>query len=190
MRIYSKAFISCLILALPVVFGRPAAAKTLLTQKEALNIAFPAGATVERRTAYLTEEQRRLAQKAGRVKIDARVWTYYVGASSAGVRGYAYFDTHLVRTMPETLMVVLDSDGEIRFVEILSFIEPEDYLPRGRWLEQFPGRTLNTELMVRRGIRNISGASLTSQALTDGVRRVLAVHGLLQDGNRIIDAPP
>jgi len=91
-----------------------------------------------------------------------------------------------VRTMPETFMAVLEPSGALRFVELLAFLEPEDYLPRPRWLGQFRGKVLDDELLVRRGIRNITGASLTSQALTDGVRRVLAVHSVLHPENRII----
>lgn len=165
--------------ALLLSWATPAAAKVLLSQKEALALAFPAGMQVERRTAYLSGEERRRAQASGRVKVDSSVWTYYVGRSSSGAAGYAYFETHVVRTMPETFMAVLDPNGRVRFVELLSFLEPEDYRPRPRWLEQFRGRSPQDDLLVHRAIRNITGASLTSQALTDGVRRILAVHAVI-----------
>ena len=152
----------------------PAHAGTLMTQRDALMLAFPSGRH-ERRTLYLTEEQRKAAETLGRVKVESRVWTYYEGAE-----GFAYFDTHVVRTMPETFMAALAPDGSVRFVELVSFQEPDDYLPRPRWLDQFKGRKLDRELMVRRGIRNMTGASLTSEALADGVRRVLAVHSVGQ----------
>lgn len=181
-----------LILGAALLPGTPqdSPARVLLSQREALALAFPAEMLVERRTAYLTDEQQRRAQEAGHVKVESKVWAYYVGASSLGVRGYAYFETHVVRTMPETFMVALAPDGSVRFVEILAFLEPEDYLPRPRWLAQFPGRELDGELFVRRGIRNITGATLSSQALADGLRRVLAVHAVLQAGNTILSASP
>lgn len=156
-----------------------AEARLLLSQKQALALAFDPSLTVERKTAYLSMEQAERAQREGLVKIDSRVWTYYVGSSSRGVEGYAYFDTHVVRTMPETFMAALDSDGRVRFVELLSFLEPPDYEPKPRWLDQFDGKKLEEDLMVRRAIRNITGASLTSQKLTDGIRRILAIHSLL-----------
>lgn len=166
--------------ALSAGLPRPAAARALLTQKQALAIAFPNGETVERRTAYLSAEQQKTAQENGHVKIDSKVWTYYVGRSSSGVVGYAYFESHVVRTMPETFMVVINGDDTIRFVELLAFLEPDDYLPNQRWLAQFKRKALKDDLMVHRGVRNISGASLTSQALSDGVRRVLAVHAVIR----------
>lgn len=154
-------------------------AAPLMSQKEALALAFPAGVTVERKTAYLSDEQIQQAQTAGQVKIASRVWSYYVGTSTQGPTGYAYFDTHVVRTMTETFMAVVDCDGRLRFVELLAFAEPEDYKPGSRWLAQFKGRPAREGLWVGRTIRNMTGASLTSQSMTDGVRRVLAVHALL-----------
>lgn len=167
--------------ALLLLLAGGAWARLLMTQQDALALAFP-GASIERRTAYLSDEQRRLAAQAGRVKVESRLWTYYVGTSSAGVLGYAYFETHTVRTMPETFMAVVAPNGGLRFVELLAFSEPDDYRPRPRWLEQFFNRRLNERLLLRRSIRNIAGATLTSQALTDGVRRVLAVHAALHQG--------
>lgn len=162
-----------------MIGAAPVEARLLLSQKQALALAFAPGIRVERKTAYLTTEQAGQAQREGQVKIDSRVWTYYVGTSSRGVEGYAYFDTHIVRTMPETFMAVLEPGGQVRFVELLSFLEPPDYEPKPRWLNQFDGKKLEEDLMVRRAIRNITGASLTSQKLTDGIRRILAIHSLL-----------
>lgn len=158
------------------LFPAAAAGRVLLTQKQALDLAFPPGTKVERRTAFLSQEQLERASKRGRVKIDSSVWTYYVGLASGAATGYAYFDTHVVRTMPETFMAVLNPDGSVRSVELLAFAEPDDYLPRPSWLKQFHGRRADEDLMVGRALRNITGASLTSNALADGVRRVLAVH--------------
>jgi hypothetical protein len=138
-----------------------------------LALAFPDG-QYERKTAYLTDTELKEASARGRVKVDSMVWHYYEGKD-----GWAYFETHVVRTMPETFMAVVNKDGSLRFLEVLAFAEPDDYLPRKRWLEQFPGRKLDGELFVRRAVRNVSGASLTAQALTDGARRVLAVHSVI-----------
>lgn len=143
-----------------------------MSQKDALELAFP-GAAPERRTAFLTEEQTTAAERAARAKLGSRVWTYYVAGSTA-----AYFESHPVRTMDETLMVVL-RDGKVAFVEVLAFSEPPDYLASPRWLRQFDGRGLDGELMLRRGLRGITGATLTAEAVTRSVRRVLAVHEVI-----------
>lgn len=146
-----------------------------MSQKDALALAFP-GAAPERRTAFLTEEQAAAAEKAARAKLGSRLWTYYVAGSTA-----AYFESHPVRTMDETVMVVL-RDGKVAFVEVLAFAEPPDYMASPRWLRQLEGRGLDDELALRRGLRGITGATLTAEALTRAVRRVLAVHEVIHSG--------
>jgi hypothetical protein len=149
-----------------------------LSQKDALALAFPVG-KFERRTAFLTDAQADAAAKAAGAALDARVWTYYVGTSSGGPNATAYFESHKVRTMNEAFMVVVNPDATVRFVEILAFAEPDEYLAPKKWLQRFAGKPLDDDLMLRRGLRNITGASITSDAVTRGVRRVLAVHQVL-----------
>jgi hypothetical protein len=163
--------------------GAPALATVYLTQADALKLAFPAGSTVERTTAFLTEAQLGAARsRAGKgIDIASALVTRYVGKDAQGrVLGTAYFDTHRVRTLDETIMVVVDPADRTVRVEILSFAEPPDYLPKKKWLEQFAGRALDPELSVQRGIHVITGATLSSHAATDAVRRVLALHETLK----------
>lgn len=152
-----------------------------MTQKDALALAFP-DAAPERRTAFLTEAQASAAEKAARAKLESRVWTYYVAGST-----FAYFESHLVRTMNETMMVVVGTDGAVRFVEILSFAEPDDYRASSRWLAQFKKRLLDEDLALRRGLHGITGSTLTAEAVARGVRRALAVHGVLNPGREVLD---
>jgi Na+-translocating ferredoxin:NAD+ oxidoreductase RnfG subunit len=139
-------------------------------------LAFPQ-AKPERRTAYLTDAQVKAVEEAARAKLESKVWTYYVAGSTT-----AYFESHLVRTMNETVMIVVGADGKVAFVEVLSFAEPDDFMASKRWLAQLTGRELDDELVMRRGLRNITGATLTAEAVTRSVRRVLAVH-------RVLNAP-
>ena len=152
-----------------------ASAKVFLTQQEALTLAFP-GATVERRTLYLTEaEQKQIEALCAGAKPSALA-VAYTATRDGRLVGTAYFDTHVVRTQPETLMVVIDPGGAIARLEVLSFSEPEEYMPRPHWYAQFPGKSLDPELSVRRGIRAVAGATLTARATTETARRVLALH--------------
>lgn len=158
----------------------PAAAKVLLSQDEALGLAFPGDSAKERRTAYLTDDQVSRIRALGGSEPASRVVVYYVGAADANrPAAAAYFDTHLVRTLPETIMVVVDPDSKVRRVDILSFEEPEEYLPRPRFIEQFTGRPLDDEMSTSRGIRAVTGATLSSRAITAAVRRILAIHAVL-----------
>ena len=152
--------------------------EVLLTQKEALELAFPE-CKVERRTHYLDEEQRKVIAKKAGVPFESAVAYSYRATRKDQWVGTAYFDTHRVRSLRETLMVVVAPNGTVARIEVLSFAEPKDYLPRKAFYEQFEKRPLDDELQLNRKIRNVTGATLTSRATTSCARRVLALHTFL-----------
>lgn len=155
-----------------------AAAQAVLTQEEALRLAFPTATSIERRTAFLNEAQLSAARRlAGRgVEVKPGVVIHYVALDGDRPLGVAYFDAHRVRTLPEVLMIVVSPRDVVERIEILRFSEPPEYRAPDGWLEQFTGEPLSDRLSVRRGIAGITGATLTSRAVTDAVRRVLALH--------------
>jgi hypothetical protein len=161
----------------------PGWAKVFLSVDEAVRLAFP-GAEVARRTAYLTQEQVRRARALAGVEVPSALVTYYQAKRAGRLAGTAYFDTHRVRTLPETLMIVVDPQGKVARMEVVSFREPEEYLPRGVWYEQFRGRSLDRDLQLKRDIHPVTGATLTARATTDAVRRVLALHQVIGQGAR------
>lgn len=177
MRPFSYALIGALAL------GPPSAGtgQVRLSQQEALRLAFPEPATIERRTAFLDEERlSRARELAGPgVEVNQRVVTYYVGTNGDVPLGVAYFDAHRVRTLPEVLMIVVTPDGRVERIEILKFAEPPDYIVPASWLGQFYGRQLSDELAVKGAIVNMTGATLTSRAVTWATRRVLALHDVV-----------
>src|SRR5262252_4915907 len=67
-------------------------AKVYLTQEEALAGAFPSPDRVERKTLFLDETQAAAVEKESGSRLSGRVFSYYVGLSSGGIEGYAYFD--------------------------------------------------------------------------------------------------
>ena len=158
-------------------FGR-----TLLTQEKALDSAFPKGTKIERQSVFLKPAQiERIRQMSG-LDVEEELIVRYVGRKGNDVVGVAYFDVHRVRTLPETIMVVVDGDDAIDRIEILSFNEPADYLPKRRWLDQFLGRPLDEELSLNRAIRPITGATLSGRAVTSSARKILAIHEVVESG--------
>ncbi len=160
----------------------PSAAVTqAVTQEEALRQAFPDVDALERRTAYLTAEQLAHSRElAGRgIEIQSELVTYYVAFDEGVPIGVAYFDAHRVRTLPEVLMFVVGPDHRIRHVQVLRFSEPPEYRPPEGWLARFAGRFLDAELSERRGVDGITGATLTTRAVTGAARRVLALHSAI-----------
>jgi len=157
---------------------QPASGKVLLTADEALSLAFP-DCVYERRTVYLTAAQLQRARQLAGVELPTALVYPYVAARGGTRVGTAYFDRHPVRSLTETLMVVVDPQGKVARVEVLAFNEPENYLPRAGWYQQFLGRKLAGSDLDR-SIHGISGATLTARATTQAVRRVLAIHQVLE----------
>lgn len=161
----------------------PLRAKVFMTQEEALKAGLPEEADVVRETAYLTDEQAARLEAVLGEPPASRVIPYYVATKDGAVRATAYFDTHIVRTLPETIMVVIGQTGTIESIHILSFSEPEEYLPRKRWIQQLDGRGSDDDLSLRGDIRPMTGATLSARAIVTAARRILALH-------EVIAAPP
>jgi len=162
-------------LAVVVLVCGAAGATVLITVEEALGLAFP-DATTTRETLFLTEEQIAQVEKAAGDRPASAMATRYVAVRDGVTVGFAYLDTHRVRTLPETLVVVLGANGEVRRVEVAVFREPLEYVPRRGWYDQFEGEMLSEGLALKRNIRPVTGATLTARATTEAVRRTLAIH--------------
>ncbi len=148
----------------------PALPQVFSTQQQALERAFPKPQVVERQTLFLDDKQVESIQKLARAKLESKIVTYYLGKDGDKITSYAFFATDIVRTKAATHMAVVNPDSTVRLVEILAFYEPMDYFSMPRWLDLFRGKLLNDNLWPRRDIHNITGATLTTQAITQGVR--------------------
>jgi len=79
-----------------------------------------------------------------------------------------------------TYAVSLDPTGAVRDVEILDYREAYGGQVRDpRWRQQFAGKRAGEPLKLGPDIKNISGATLSSKHVTDGVRRVLATYAIV-----------
>ncbi len=155
-------------------------AKVLVAPDVAVREAFP-GATTVQRTDYLSEAQASRIESLAGTPPSSRIVISWRAQKAGAPVGTAYLETHVVRTVSESILVVIDTHGSVQKVEILTFDEPEEYLPRTKWLEQFRGRSLDADLSLKGGVRGITGATLSSRAITSAVRRVLAAHAVLSE---------
>lgn len=155
-----------------------------MTTEEALGLAFP-DCEIARKTRFLSpEEKLRVEKKLGQ-RFEGSILRPYVATREGAVVGTAYFDVHRVRTLRESLMVVVDPEGAVLRIEVLSFAEPLQYLPRASWYAQFTGRKFDPELDLKRGIKGVSGATLTARATTSAVRRILVCHEVIRGGEPV-----
>ena len=80
-----------------------------------------------------------------------------------------------------TYMVVLNPDGSVKTTLILAFHEPLDYLPTDKWLEQFKEKDIKESIRPGDDIAGILGSSLSVNAVSAGVRKVLAVYDTFKE---------
>lgn len=172
---------SLLFLALSL-WAAAAAATVYYSKEEAFELAFGVGAEVEPLALFLTDEQAERIEKAASVKLDSKLYTLHQGKRGGQILGYAAIESHNVRTQPETVMIVLSPTGELVRVEMLAFHEPPEYQPPARWFERLYQKPL-AELRLGQGVDGIAGATLSSHASLDGIRKVLAVYQIaLKEG--------
>jgi hypothetical protein len=154
--------------------------KVFLTVEEALQLAFPE-CQIERTTEVLTEKEEAHVETLARAELAGRVVRPYLARKDGVLVGTAYFDAHRVRTKNEVLMLVVGPEERLRRVEVLSFAEPLEYLPRAAFYAQFAGARLDERLALARDIRGVAGATLSAEAATTAARRTLALHRVLAE---------
>lgn len=179
-------FLTTLVLIV-LVFASPAdlTAKVFYAKDEAIQAAFPDADVIEKQTFFLTDDQKKQVETLARTPLDSKLVTMYIGKRGQKLLGYATIDVHTVRTLPEAIMVVLSPEGRVASTLILAFYEPLEYLPKEPWLKQFDQARLTPDLRVGGKIAGITGATLTARAMTESVRKVLALYRvLIEKGGR------
>ncbi|QBG47526.1 FMN-binding protein [Verrucomicrobia bacterium S94] len=171
---FKATFLSCILLAASVQAGK------YPTADEAVRQIFPKAVSFGRETRLLTQTQQQAVADLSAQKDITALVTRYAVYSESGTLGYAYLDKHMVRTLPETLMVAVDTDRKLVGIRVLAFREPAEYIARDGWLEQFLGKTVKDEIRMKKNIDGITGATLTSRAVTQCARRTLAIHQVLE----------
>lgn len=78
------------------------------------------------------------------------------------------------KDQPITFLVATDTADHLRDVDILVYREPYGgEVAYEAWRRQFRGKSSNDPLQVGRDIRTISGATISVNAVTLGVRKAL-----------------
>lgn len=164
-----------MVLCLIVVVPASAHSGAFFGKKDGLEEIFPKAEVIESKPFFLRPEQAAEVKRLSGAEMKDRLVTVYIGKRAEEIIGYAFIETHLVRTMPETLLVRISPEGVVERLLLLAFYEPRDYLPSDTWLDQFRGERLDADLRVRRDIQGIGGATLTAHAVTRGVRKSAAL---------------
>lgn len=90
------------------------------------------------------------------------------------VLGFAVVRNVKGKDQPITFLVVIDTTDRLKDIDILVYREPYGgEVAYDAWRRQFRGKSATDTLEVGRQIRSISGATISVNAVTLGVRRAL-----------------
>jgi hypothetical protein len=122
---------------------------------------------LKKENIFLTKEKQQAIQKKLGQKISSLLLRYKNPCNKSSI----YIDSHVVRTLNETVIIEV-KDNKINHLEIVSFMEPKDYLPPQKWLNLFKSKTK---------VDGLTGATLSENAIKKLVRRYIVIDNILND---------
>lgn len=169
------------LVALPVltVVAAPAYATDYLTVEQAQHALMPQAQSFTPFPITLTPPQlTQIRQTAGvpQRTSQPRIWR---GVSNGGLVGWMLVDEVVGKHEFITYATAISPDGHVLGVEIMSYRESHGGEVRNpKWRAQFRGKTVSDRFKLNQDIPNISGATLSCRNITDGVKRLLAIHAV------------
>ena len=162
-----------------LAWANTAIATVFHSRSEIASLAFPDCDRVETQDVFLSTDQHERIERLAGSPLSGDFLTIYSGYIGERLTGYAILDSHLVRTLTETLLVVIDTSGAVAATYVMAFHEPSEYMPGDRWLGMLDKRRLTDDLRVGRAIVGITGATLSARAVVASIRRSLAIYEVL-----------
>ena len=111
--------------------------------------------------------------------LGAAGWSPRLFEARAGDKrlGWLIVDRVIGKSELITYALALDAAGAVRSLEILDYRETHGSEVRiAAWRRQFIGKTAQEPVQLDHDIKNISGATLSSQHVTEGVHRLLQLY--------------
>jgi Na+-translocating ferredoxin:NAD+ oxidoreductase RnfG subunit len=144
---------------------------------QARGLIFPFADEYVAKPVQLTPEQKqeidKLSGVAGRTA-QQQVWQ---AMSKGRMIGWFFVDQVIGKHELITYALGINTDGSVRQVQVIEYLEVYGSQVRyPQWRDQFVGKTVRSPLRIDSDIGNITGATLSSRHLTDGIRRLLFLH--------------
>ena len=176
---HSPAWLIVPALIAPAIATSPAYAVQYLTTEAAQKLLFPEASAFVAHPVQLSDVQKKTVEKAAGVRMrfpQQPVWQVQENGKPAGwfVLDEVYGKHEFI-----TYAVALDASGAVRGVEILDYRETHGgEIRHPKWRAQFNDARHGAALKLDDDIQNISGATLSCKHVSEGVRRVLAIHAV------------
>lgn len=162
-------------LALFPLVVAPAYATVYLSPEQAQEAIFP-GVKLTPRLVILTATQAQAIEQRCGIPVVGRILHTWQGPAGE----LFILDAVIGKHELISYAVGITAPGVVKQVEILEYRESYGQEVRNpAWRGQFVGKTAGDAVTVDQDIKNISGATLSSHHVTEGVKRLLATYGVV-----------
>lgn len=156
-----------------------AQAEQLATVEDAIHQVFPNATSLDRENICLSSEDVSQIEKEANVSLKSNQFVQLVRIivkKDGEPIGSAVQDVVQGRWGPIYFLMGIDSGGAVAGVVVLEYKENRGRpIAKARFLRQYLGKTIADALRLRKDINGITGATVSSRALTDGVRKNLHI---------------
>jgi hypothetical protein len=180
MKAVRKAFrLLCFVVSLAHPLLARAQEGIFLKESEAPKAVFPEADSFERKLVRSNDELKaKIQQRMGKTKTSLWEDSYvtFVAKRGDSVLGYAAIVEEIGKHRPITFVVGVGSDRKIKDAALMVYREAYGGEVRDRrFLQQYKGKQLKDSLLPYRDIQNISGATLSVEAIGRGSKKALAL---------------
>lgn len=163
-------------LAAAGLVATPVFAAQYLTLEQAQQLMFADATAFKDASLQLNVEQMRQIEALSGLPARSAGWRVISAWQGERLLGHIVLDDVIGKFELISYAVALNPDASIRQVEILAYRESHGFeIRNAAWRKQFVGKTAADKVAVGDNILNISGATLSSTHVTDGVRRITAL---------------
>jgi Na+-translocating ferredoxin:NAD+ oxidoreductase RnfG subunit len=148
----------------------------VLSRDQVLKNAFPLAETFVRQVIRLSDEQmKKLSEESGQ-KISSRFVTVYIAKNDDESLGYGFIGYTKGKSSFIKYFVAITPDGKIHSIEIMSYRgEKGSEVRHEIFKKQFVGKSLDGNIKVGADINAMTGATISSQAVTNSVRNTVLI---------------
>ncbi len=150
-----------------------------LKEEEAPRAVFPEATSFDHKVIRSTEElKEKIRQRMGKTKTSIWEPSYvtFVAKKGDAILGYAIIVEEIGKHRPITFIVGVGADHKIKDAALMVYREAYGGEVRDRrFLQQYKGKQLNDPLLPFRDIQNISGATMSVEAIGRGSMKALAL---------------
>ncbi|MDH3257608.1 MAG: FMN-binding protein, partial [Nitrospinota bacterium] len=147
------------------------------SKEEAIRFVFAGADKIVKKRIRLSTAQRAAIGKLTTRVIRDKAMSFYIGQKDGQTMGYAVTERVTNRSWTISYVVVMNSDGSIKDVEVLNYEGARNWgVQYESWLKQFFGMKADSDF---RSVSGITGATVSVRTVTAGVQKVVSAYKVI-----------